>query len=214
MPTLIYTLSHPLTKDVRYVGKTSRTLRQRLSQHISKSKSPATPCGWWIKKLQDEGLCPNIDLIETVQDDSDWEECERHWISIYRDRGSSLLNLRDGGQGPTGWHHRESTRQKVSATRIAKGLGQGPSLSIRSTTPRPKNRKGTKSEVWYREITRSNSGANNGQAKLSETVAQQIKIQAILGELTYQQIGDIYGVSRTLVGMIRRGDRWSHLPDF
>ena len=33
----IYTLEHPITKEIRYIGKTTRSLKKRLSEHVSEA---------------------------------------------------------------------------------------------------------------------------------------------------------------------------------
>jgi len=48
----IYTLSHPLTNEIRYVGKTKKILSKRLGEHVSAArKTPMTHCHKWIKSL-------------------------------------------------------------------------------------------------------------------------------------------------------------------
>jgi len=49
----IYTLSHPKTKEVRYIGKTYRTLKKRLSEHCSEcNANHGTHKIHWIKSLK------------------------------------------------------------------------------------------------------------------------------------------------------------------
>jgi len=38
MTTKIYSLSHPITKDIRYIGKTKESLNSRLSKHLCDKK--------------------------------------------------------------------------------------------------------------------------------------------------------------------------------
>lgn len=91
----IYTMSDPITLEVRYIGKTKISLAKRRSQHISKARQGVTHRDCWLKSLARKGVKPLIDLIELV-DESEWEERERHWISEYR-KTSRLTNHADGG---------------------------------------------------------------------------------------------------------------------
>lgn len=67
----IYAITHPKTKEVRYIGQTCKTLWYRLRTHINSAKLPGsnmskTPIGKWILKLLNEGMYPEIVLIEAV----------------------------------------------------------------------------------------------------------------------------------------------------
>ena len=50
MNVYIYTLSHPITKEVRYVGKTKNP-KQRLRAHTNPARYRPTHKFNWIKKL-------------------------------------------------------------------------------------------------------------------------------------------------------------------
>lgn len=91
---LIYVLKHPITKKIRYVGVTTKSLNQRLSQHIYSKKRIGTKVSKWIKKLSISKLNPIIELIE-VCDSTNWEIREKYWISHF----PNLLNQHEGGKG-------------------------------------------------------------------------------------------------------------------
>ena len=55
-----------------------------------------------------------------------------------------------------------------------------------------------------------NSGENHGSSKLTDNDVLDIRNAYPLG-FTQQQMADAYGVSRSLIGGILRGDRWSHI---
>ena len=57
---------------------------------------------------------------------------------------------------------------------------------------------------------RSTYGQKNAQAKLSEAEALRIKKMGTSG-FSQQKIADAFGVSRSNVGLILRGERWAHL---
>ena len=63
----IYTLRDPFTNQIRYVGKTIKTLNQRWSIHISRRNKTHTNS--WIKSLQNKGSNPIIELLDEVLDD-------------------------------------------------------------------------------------------------------------------------------------------------
>lgn len=91
----VYQLTDPNTLEVRYVGVTQRTLKERLSQHLwEATKSGKTPKHLWIKNLLEQQAKPQISLLEEC-DEHDWREKECKWLSHF----SSLTNIRPGGAG-------------------------------------------------------------------------------------------------------------------
>lgn len=97
----IYTLKDPITNEIRYVGKTSNSLTERLQHHFydlrrSKNKHKIN----WFKKLENLGLKPIIELLDEV-DDNDWKFWERYWISQIKTWGFNLINYLEGGEGFT-----------------------------------------------------------------------------------------------------------------
>ncbi len=91
----IYKLIDPRDNSIKYVGVTTRTLQQRLSQHWYESKNfIGTYKRHWIKELYNLGFKPNIKLIEICNKDN-WEEREIYWISYFE----NLTNCSLGGKG-------------------------------------------------------------------------------------------------------------------
>lgn len=90
----IYTLSDPLTNEIRYVGKTIQKPTYRLSSHISQSKynSKKDYCHCWIKSLLNKDLKPIMNIVEETFDVSR----ETYWIKHYR-CNYKLTNFTDGG---------------------------------------------------------------------------------------------------------------------
>ncbi len=56
----------------------------------------------WIKNLSKEGLKPSLCILEETDTDN-WEEREKYWIGLYREKlGSKLTNSTTGGIGSAG----------------------------------------------------------------------------------------------------------------
>jgi len=116
--TKIYVLRDPRTNEVRYVGKTVKSLSARLSGHIFSSKSARTHRDKWIASLMAHGVRPTIELIEVAFEN--WAAREAFWISHYR--SDRLTNHTDGGEGVCGlvhtdkFRHEQSLRTKVAMT--------------------------------------------------------------------------------------------------
>lgn len=73
----IYTLADPKTLEIKYIGKTIKTLNRRLSTHLQDSKKYNHKCANWIKSLKYK---PIIELIEEV-DISIANNTEIYWIA-------------------------------------------------------------------------------------------------------------------------------------
>lgn len=92
----IYVLKDPETGEVRYVGKTKRSLKVRLKGHL-KDKSKNYKCAW-IYSLKTRNLLPTIESIERTSDES-WQEREMYWIQYYKELRARLTNSNRGGAG-------------------------------------------------------------------------------------------------------------------
>lgn len=109
MRALIYGLCHPVSGELRYVGKTVYSLRKRLQQHKRESERTNTHKSCWIRSLTQD---PSIFVLEEV--DGDGLEQERFWIAQMRALGCRLVNHTAGGEGRTGDKHTAEARRKIS----------------------------------------------------------------------------------------------------
>lgn len=113
----IYVLKDPNTLEIRYVGKTVRSLSRRLGNHVANAKGHKhnKHLSHWILKLLTEGKRPIIEMIEEC-DHTIWQEREKFWISQY----SNLINLTEGGDGCEGFLHDEATKEKCRLANLGK----------------------------------------------------------------------------------------------
>lgn len=113
MEIKIYQLVDPRNNEVRYVGKTQRTLTERLSGHMCLIERNYKRN--WIKSLINDGLKAKIELLE-ICEESNWQEREKFWISFYKNCGARLTNLTDGGQGNQNQYFSKKSQKKKSNT--------------------------------------------------------------------------------------------------
>ena len=66
----IYALSHPITNDIRYIGKSKR-VKERYKDHLNDNSK--TYKVNWIKSLLKNGLKPNLIILEELKEDEDWK---------------------------------------------------------------------------------------------------------------------------------------------
>lgn len=89
----IYALHHPLTGELRYIGK-ANDADKRLKSHLRDAKRLSRPVAAWVRSLVNDGLLPEMWVIRETDD---WEAAEVEEIASARKRGARLLNLADGG---------------------------------------------------------------------------------------------------------------------
>lgn len=95
--TFIYSLSDPITNEIRYVGK-SDNINARLTEHIRKCTYSNTHKNNWIKSLLNKNLKPKIGILDKVSN-TDWEFWEIYWINLIKMWGFNLTNIGIGGRG-------------------------------------------------------------------------------------------------------------------
>ena len=92
---MIYCLSHPVTKEIRYVGATKDWVK-RYTEHL-KEKSDTYKCRW-VQSILRQGMRPELSLLEET-DEYNWQEREEYWIKDLKEKKYKLTNATDGGEG-------------------------------------------------------------------------------------------------------------------
>jgi hypothetical protein len=127
--------------------------------------------------LFNNGVLPEIVVIEYASENEDPFELERGWVSYFREIGCRLTNETDGGEGRTGYKASDETKQKLkervhskewrenlSRAQRERFKGGMPSetkakISAKSRKPRPdlsKILKGRKfTEEWKENISKA-----------------------------------------------------------
>jgi hypothetical protein len=143
--------------EYRYVGITTKTSSRRFHQHLRvAAEGRKTPFYDWLRKH---------DPADVIADELDWIEglpelgqAEIDWISYLRREGDRLLNLSEGGLGPTGvvWTEemREAARIRSTGRKISRASGPGASFY-------GKNHSLEQREKWSRERKGMISGPEN-----------------------------------------------------
>lgn len=94
----IYGLLHPVTRELRYIGK-ANDATERLKTHIRDARRRRSPVLDWIRGLIAQGLQPEVMVIQTCERE-EWPDLERGYIATARHIGYNLLNLANGGDEP------------------------------------------------------------------------------------------------------------------
>lgn len=115
----IYGLSDPRSNEIRYVGVTSGSPKERYRKHVSikcLEREGHTRKARWILGLISKGLRPLLVQLETVK--SDWQLAESEWIS----KIPNLTNLTAGGDGTIGYKHSSAAIKKMSLAKTGISL--------------------------------------------------------------------------------------------
>ena len=132
--TNIYTLSDPDTKEIRYVGKTVKSLEERLNNHVQETRmngyGKRTYKNNWIKGLLLIGKLPVVEALDIV-DDTQGSDVEIYWIAQVKAWGFRLTNMTAGGDGNNNQVFTEESRRKRSLMRTGYKLPQTTKDKIR-----------------------------------------------------------------------------------
>ena len=86
---LIYALCCPFTKEIHYIGKTtkgmSRPLMHSTNSHSKKIKE-------WVSNIKELGYKPKIIILEEISKDDNIDDRERYWIKYRLSKGDKLFN--------------------------------------------------------------------------------------------------------------------------
>jgi len=111
MKAYIYSLTNPMNGEIFYVGKTEN-LNKRFKHH--KKSEEKKPSRLYIKAMQDKGIDPVIDILQEVEDGSDFKFWETYWIQQVRAWGFNLTNVIDGTKNGKRHRHTETAKYKIS----------------------------------------------------------------------------------------------------
>jgi hypothetical protein len=105
----IYTLSCPISKTIRYVGKT-KNLKLRLNEHILTSNKNKTHKDRWIQKILFLKQKPIIEILDEVNE-NEWQFWEKFYISLLKSWNFNLTNHTGGGEGNDNWNGKNLTEE-------------------------------------------------------------------------------------------------------
>jgi hypothetical protein len=208
--TLIYVLRDPSTKAIRYVGKTTDTLKKRLKGHLSDARRGREDMVLyrWLRLLMEQDLKPIIALVETVPPHMDWADREQHWIAYMRRNGFDLLNTSDGGESGNGLPSHKNPNVKLTPEQVneirtryfASGISQrslGKQYGVSECT------------IWniiHGKTWAEYEGPIEPErfVRLPDSTVLTIRNRAATGE-SYQSIADDFGLSPSHVNQIAIG---------
>lgn len=216
--TYIYGLRDPRDWRIRYIGRTAWPFAKRMSSHLHvRNPRHYTRRENWIQKLISIGLKPTMEFLECVPGNG--FESERNWIAKFRNMGHELVNGNDGGTGVVMGHvqrkkrgpYPEHSRRKLSEAN--KGKPVHPNFA--ASWERRRGRIDPRDLVERRAATNRERGKNKGEchplSRLTEEKVREIRALYATGKYGRIEIASRFGVSRTCIYHVLKGDRWGWL---
>ncbi len=120
MYMIIYLVTN-LINQMKYVGQTIRTLKQRKSSHLSSSKKGST---YYLHRAIRKYGAENFkwEVIYNASSEEELNEKETFFIKEYNSQDG--YNLTEGGRGIRGWKHSELTKEKIKQCAIKNNSAQ------------------------------------------------------------------------------------------
>ncbi len=119
---IIYLVTN-LINQMKYVGQTTRTLKQRKSSHLSSSKKGST---YYLHRAIRKYGAENFkwEVIYNATSEEELNEKETYFIKEYNTNSQDGYNLTEGGRGIRGWKHSELTKEKIKQCAIKNNSAQ------------------------------------------------------------------------------------------
>ncbi len=174
--TKIYVLTEP-SGEIRYIGKTSAPLSERISDHLSDARrGKKSYKNNWIRQLFSKCVLPKIELLGEVEGQGCIEE--QAWIDYGKKEGWQLTNLTNGGDGTSGYHHTEEYKAKMKIFKRRENLSPETLAKMRivhsgikhTEEHKEKIRKAMQGRIINQEWRRKISLANIGKKASPETI--------------------------------------------
>jgi hypothetical protein len=199
----IYILIDPRNGNIRYVGKTNQKLTSRLHAHMQDKSSCHKV--HWLEQLKKENLMPDIEVIEEVSQDKQWQDVERFWIKHFKQNGHNLTNNTSGGDGVCGLP--QETRDKMRLTWL--GRKHKPETLIKLSIASKGRKHSEKSKQHMKEIMTGRDITWGGKLsdavrKLTKEEAKTVKERLDNGELV-KDLALEYRMHRTSISKIKKG---------
>ena len=116
---IIYKLTNKVNGKI-YIGKTERTLKERMDEHIRHSYIVVDKA---IKKYGIDSFL--VEVVDFASSTEELNQKEQEWIKKYDCMLPKGYNQTLGGDSSKGFHHRESSKKKMSISKSEAYKGEG-----------------------------------------------------------------------------------------
>lgn len=180
----IYTLTDPISKEVKYIGKT-KNIERRFYKHITEKRNN-TYKEQWIGGLKNKGYLPIIEVLDVV-DEEDWMFWETWWISLFKSWNFKLTNISTGGEGgPLS----EETKNKIRLSKIGNKGRLGTKNTEESKLKMSIDRRGKKQSQEHIEA--------RSKSCIKEIDIEKLKIEYDKNP-SYEDLSKIFNLSKSKI---------------
>jgi len=206
----IYALIDPFSKEIRYIGKSIRP-KERLTNHCNDHSTT-----WrtnWIQSVLKKGSRPVLLILESLNNNDDWQASETEWISKGRAKGWRLTNCTDGGDG---LHNPpQEVKDKIIKTWIGRKHSErtkkliGEKSKGRKHTEESKRR--MKKLMTGRKITWGDK-LSKANSKLTDDQIHEIR-KLINEKVSQYVIADMFNVHQGTISNIKNKKCYEYVKD-
>lgn len=199
--------------DIRYIGLTRQTLKQRCSKHKTEKCNPHKLN--WIKKI---GI-DNLEVILLLDNLSLEEACNKEieLISEYKKMGYNLTNITNGGEGWLNYNFSDTHKENISRNHADVSGKNNPMYGKAHTQESIDKIKLTKklsphkyTDTQIETLKRVRKGEGNSQAILTEDKVLEIRKLSSQGIQNYILAKD-FNMKVSAIWKIVNRYTWKHI---
>lgn len=200
----VYRITNKLNNKV-YIGKAKDALKRfRVHLKIAKGGKKIYPRKFQaihaaIAKYGIDNF--TFEIMHEVQTEQESFDLETKIILEIKSNNLPNYNLSDGGEGNSGWHHTNEARLKMSEARKGKVFSREHKLALSEA------QRGEKSFMFGTHLT---TGWKESIGKLNATQVSEIR-KLLSEKMKARTIAQTYGVSESLISMIKHQKIWSEI---
>ncbi len=205
----IYGLSDPISRDVRYIGK-SIDPKKRFQAHLSigQLNRYRSIKNSWIKSLLAKGFSPDLVILDCVEG-RDANEAEMEYINFFRER-AKLTNGTDGGDG--GAVIDPEARARIRAAHLGSKASEATKKQMSESAKRrcedPKERARLAKISNGKPPVRV--GEDNNKSKLTESDVREIR-RLVDDGVARSRVATKYGITPQNLYYIIQHKTWKHV---
>ena len=213
----IYALKGKDSKEIKYVGLTTKSLKERLGRHLRDRKLDHKTN--WIKKVGKE----NIEIILIEENITDFKilcDKEIFYIDKFKNEGHKLTNITNGGEGWIGTKFTDEHRNNISKNHSDVSGSNNPMFGKTHSDETIKIIK-EKIQIWKNNggltedqrisIGKRVSGEGNPNSKLNKDIVIEIRKLFETGEYTKKDLSDMFGVDPPAIYKIINRLTWKNI---